>query len=196
MSTTRFISDLHFSHKNIIRYDDRPFGDADEMDRAMVELWNETVGKDDLTYILGDVSWAKPERTVELVSSLNGEKVLVRGNHDTDKLLVPELRRCFASVENYIDIATNGPERHIILSHYPIVFFDRCMRGAVHFYGHVHNSYQWDMTEQMRRMTGANNDGVEFRMYNVGCMMSYIDYTPRTLDEITIGYNNWRKDNV
>ena len=45
MSTTRFISDLHFSHKNIIRYDDRPFNDTDEMDRAMVELWNETVGK-------------------------------------------------------------------------------------------------------------------------------------------------------
>ena len=29
-------------------------------------------------------------------------------------------------------------------------------------------------------------------MYNVGCMLPYMDYTPRTLDEIIAGYNQWK----
>jgi hypothetical protein len=30
---------------------------------------------------------------------------------------------------------------------------------------------------------------IPMRMYNVGCMMEYMDYTPRTLEEIINGYN-------
>lgn len=57
-----YIADMHFGHKNVIRYDNRPFDSIEEMDKAMITLWNETVGDNDVVYILGDFSWYKEER--------------------------------------------------------------------------------------------------------------------------------------
>ena len=185
MSRTLFISDLHFSHANIIRYDERPFGSADEMDDAMVALWNETVNDADLVYVLGDISWARPDKTARIFGSLKGRKFLVRGNHDTDKLLTPEVRECFIGIERYVDTMVGN--RRVVLSHFPIMFFDRCLHGVVHLYGHVHNSCQWELTERFKRVSESFY-GREFQMYNVGCMMPYVDYIPRTLDEIETGY--------
>lgn len=54
-----YISDTHFGHKNVIRYDNRPFDSIEEMDEAMIQLWNETVNDADAVYILGDFSWYK-----------------------------------------------------------------------------------------------------------------------------------------
>ena len=48
-----YIADMHFGHKNVIRYDNRPFDSIEEMDKAMITLWNETVGDDDVVYIIG-----------------------------------------------------------------------------------------------------------------------------------------------
>ena len=35
ISLNLYISDLHFGHSNVIRFDHRPFADRDEMDRLM-----------------------------------------------------------------------------------------------------------------------------------------------------------------
>ena len=35
-----YTADLHFGHNNIIKYDSRPFKDADDMDHVLIELWN------------------------------------------------------------------------------------------------------------------------------------------------------------
>ena len=32
----RYISDLHFGHNNVIRFDRRPFENADDMDTKMI----------------------------------------------------------------------------------------------------------------------------------------------------------------
>ena len=74
-----YIADMHFGHKNIIRYDNRPFGSVEEMDKALIQLWNETVGSDDIVYILGDFSWYKEDKTAFILGCLKGHKVLVKG---------------------------------------------------------------------------------------------------------------------
>ena len=76
-------SDHHFGHEKIIGYCARPFANADAMNRAMVERWNDVVADGDEVWILGDLVLG--QLTVNLaahVSRLKGHKVLVPGNHD------------------------------------------------------------------------------------------------------------------
>ena len=72
-------SDTHFLHENIIKYCDRPFKDKEEMTEALITTWNEQVGDDDLVIHLGDVTFSKD---YDVLSLLNGKKILVLGNHD------------------------------------------------------------------------------------------------------------------
>ena len=52
--TVYFTADTHFSHKNILLYENRPYQSIEEMDNDLIEKWNKTVGKNDTVYHLGD----------------------------------------------------------------------------------------------------------------------------------------------
>lgn len=75
-------SDIHFGHRNIIEYCQRPFDDPDQMNAEIIERWNETVQPEDTVMVLGDVALGKIVDTLPLVMQLNGIKSLVPGNHD------------------------------------------------------------------------------------------------------------------
>ncbi len=75
-------ADLHFGHRNIIRYAQRPFADVAEMDEGLVARWNEVVADDDEVWVLGDVAMGPIGASLAQVSRLAGRKVLVAGNHD------------------------------------------------------------------------------------------------------------------
>lgn len=77
-----FTADLHLGHENIIRYCDRPFRDADEMNMELVRRWNEVVAPTDTVYVLGDFALGDIARTLAITTILMGRKVLVAGNHD------------------------------------------------------------------------------------------------------------------
>lgn len=77
-----FTSDLHLGHRNIIAHCDRPFTCLEAMHKAMVGLWNETVGPHDVVYILGDLHLGRFSDVAHLIPQLNGHKVLIPGNHD------------------------------------------------------------------------------------------------------------------
>ena len=90
---TWLISDTHFGHGNIIGHCARPFLDAAEMDRILVNNWNNTVSSEDTTFCLGDVVWSGRvpgpdalERTRSVMNQLNGRIVVIRGNHDPSGL--------------------------------------------------------------------------------------------------------------
>lgn len=80
--TTFFTADLHLGHENIIRYAGRPFPSADEMDDALVAMWNDIVGAGDDVWVLGDVAMGRIDRSLALVGLMAGTKRLVVGNHD------------------------------------------------------------------------------------------------------------------
>lgn len=80
--TRFFTADLHLGHRNIIEYCSRPFLDVDEMNAALVDRWNETVGDEDEVIVLGDVAMGRISETLPLVGRLRGRKVLLAGNHD------------------------------------------------------------------------------------------------------------------
>ena len=176
-----YIADTHFGHNNAIKYDNRPFKSVEEMDDAMIQLWNETVKDDDTVYILGDFSWYKEDKTASILQKLKGYKILIKGNHDR---VSPKVARCFSRVCDYAEVK-DGNER-VILSHYPIMFWNGMFRDTVHLYGHVHNTIQYEYCLNIGREL-RNLQNIPMRMFNVGCMMEYMNYIPRTLYEILSG---------
>lgn len=172
-----YISDLHIHHKNVIRFDNRPFADTDLMNAVLVNNWNERVTEDDHVYVLGDAFWKNEEESLKILKEIKGHLHLVRGNHDAVK---GRLRFQWESIEDYMEVNDNG--RFVILSHYPIPFYRNQHYGAVMLYGHVHNTREWELVEKWQKEVW--NVGIPSRLINVGCMMPYMKYTPRTLDEI------------
>lgn len=135
LSNIFLISDTHFGHANCLNFKRpdgsplRPFTDVTEMDEAMIKNWNDNVRPGDKIYHLGDVGFRNATYFDSIMSRLNGEKVLIKGNHDQHKLSV--YARHFKDVR-----ATHSLDK-IILSHVPIHYqsLDR-WRGNVH--GHLH----------------------------------------------------------
>ena len=172
-----YIADMHFGHRNVLRFDNRPFPSVEEMDEEIINRWNSRVQQDDTVYVLGDAFWKNEAESMRIFSALNGHKHLIRGNHDR---VHGSLGRQWESIEHYSEV--NDNERLVILCHYPIMFYKNARYGAVMLYGHVHNSREWEFTEKWKHELWASN--IPCRLINVGCMMPYMDYMPRTLDEI------------
>lgn len=183
-----YISDLHIGHENVIRFDKRPFVDLTEMHRAIVDRWNGAVAGNDTVYILGDFVWAKQSMWPFFVEPLAGKKVLIRGNHDP-KQFTKEVRRLFCDIRDYEEIDDEG--RHVILSHYPMPFHHYTfLDGCWMLYGHVHGTREYDLLRETRRNIKAScheKGDARGNFINVGCMMPWMDYTPRTLGEIIAG---------
>ena len=174
-----YIADWHYNYANILSYDNRPFKTVEEMDAALVERWNATVTSADTVYVLGDMFWGGETKAVPVLDSLNGKKILIKGNHDRCKNT--EFRKRFDQISGYLEI-TDG-DRHVVLCHYPMPCFKNHFHGWYHLYGHVHNSFEANMMEH-DRMLLEDLYCRKCNMFNVGAMMPWMDYTPRTLDEI------------
>lgn len=199
-----FISDLHFGHENCLDFDNRPFKTIEEHDNALIERWNNAVGYDDDVYLLGDVAFgASSSKVAEYVSMLNGNKHLIIGNHDGRYLKNNDFRKHFVEITHYKELFID--KRHsIVLSHYPHLSYRNLFRGWTHLYGHVHASFDWNMMERnkrlMKELYSKEKDRLPddvFDAYNVGAMLPYMNYTPRTLDEIRDGakeYFNFNSD--
>lgn len=135
MSKDFLIADLHFGHDKIIEYEDRPFINSYTMDRQLIKNWNRAVSKRDRVFVLGDISFHKDDSiTQKIISSLNGHKILVLGNHDKH------------STQFWLNMGFQEVSRRpiihnefIIMSHKPPEYQPK---GVPYFYiyGHVHSS--------------------------------------------------------
>ena len=126
-----FIADTHFSEENIMRYENRPFTNVENMNEELISNWNKLVGKEDEIYVLGDFGASGKEK--EILNRLNGIKYLVKGNHDTQS---NEYYRQAGFEEVYdCPIIVEG---FWILSHEPL-YINENMPYA-NLFGHVHNS--------------------------------------------------------
>ena len=179
-----YISDLHFGHGNIIKFDQRPFTTTEEMTHVLIRNWNLTVTNQDTVYILGDFCWGKEPDWIGILDKLNGNKVLIRGNHDLKNMSV-NLKSKFADIKDYKEIDDNG--RTVIMCHYPILAYKHSFDpNTFMLFGHVHNNTReshliTQFIKQIRQIRTENFDN-RGQLVNVGCMMPWMNYTPRTLD--------------
>ena len=137
MPAVFLVSDTHFGHAGVCRFthpDDasvklRPWDDPNEMDEEMIRRWNDRVRPTDKVYHLGDVVINR--KALKTLHRLNGDKVLIRGNHD----IFPdvEYREYFRELRAYH--VMNG----MILSHIPI-HPESLGRFGVNIHGHLHAS--------------------------------------------------------
>lgn len=183
LSKIFFTSDLHFGHENVIRFDGRPFATVEEMDAELIRRWNAKVGKGDLVYVLGDLIWKSRNGDAhQLIKSLNGQIILIKGNHDRF-LHNAQAKNALAAVKDYDDICVtleDGTVRRCILSHYFIPMYNGHRHQAIHLHGHSHTTDEADLERQIAK--ALNDRGFSNEIYNVGCM--YWNYEPVTLDEI------------
>ena len=174
-----YIADWHYGHSNIIHFDNRPFKTCEEMNSELIRRWNAIVKPGDSVYILGDMFWCKGGEAVQVLKQLSGNKYLIKGNHD--RCHDSAFMRSFASIKDYMEIEDSG--RQVVLSHYPIPCFKNHFYGWYHLYGHVHTSFEHNMMMHNRYLMEELYTK-QCKMYNVGAMLPYIKYTPRTLDSI------------
>jgi len=187
-----YISDFHLFHENAIKFDHRPFESVQEMHEVVLKNWNDRVTNSDFVYLLGDMSLrGKNEDLIAFVARLKGRKVLIRGNHDD----VSDYRyqQLFTEICDYKEIYDSvGKEKYgLVLSHYPIFSWKNMGRGKILLYGHTHESaedrFYQSCLKQMQENDCRHVYDKKLRACNVGCMFPYMNYTPRTLEEILEG---------
>jgi len=165
-----YTADTHYSHKNIIKYEDRPFKTTEEMDEYLIYKHNQKVKKEDNVYFIGDFAFADDIRVLHILNRLNGNKFLIWGNHDKNIKKSKILQSAFIWCRDYAVVYEK--ETPVILFHYPIQVWDRKHHGSIHLYGHVHSNKD-NHHPMINDLINAYNVGVDVR-----------NFEPVTLDEI------------
>ena len=134
MPSVFLTSDTHFGHLGVCKFTKsdgvtklRPWDTPEEMDEEMVKRWNEVVKPNDKVYHLGDVVINR--RALKTLHRLNGDKVLIKGNHDIFKLT--------DYTEHFRDIRGYHVMNGMILSHIPM-HEESLGRFGVNIHGHLH----------------------------------------------------------
>jgi len=111
-----FTSDTHFFHRNVIEYCQRPWANVQEMNAGLISNWNARVKPNERVYVLGDFCFGGNTRAREILSQLNGHKILIRGNHDqpAHKMIAAGFSEVY---ENERIELPNG--QSVLLSHFP-----------------------------------------------------------------------------
>jgi len=160
-SKTWFTSDLHFSHQSILYFHPKRREAAgitleelqadknkaiEKHDEWLINLWNNTVKKNDIVYILGDFCLGNKERAEKILQRLKGKKYLIRGNHDKS---CNGLERYFEWVGDIKEVKFTNNQYGFIdkdetfsveLCHFPIFSWNRRPHGSCHAHGHCHGN--------------------------------------------------------
>jgi calcineurin-like phosphoesterase family protein len=173
MPSVFLVSDTHFGHKGVCHFTRndgvtklRPFDTPEEMDEFMVEAWNAKVRPNDKVYHLGDVVINR--KALGIMRRLNGDKVLIRGNHDIFR--DDEYREHFRELRAYH--VMNG----MILSHIPI-HPESLGRFGVNIHGHTHAN-----RVMLSGFNGKTTDIVDVR-YHCVCV-EQTDFAPILFEDV------------
>ena len=166
-------SDIHFEHKNIIEYSNRPFSSVEEMNDKIINNWNNIVPHDGRVYFVGDFCLSRPESFKRIRNRLNGSICLIKGNHDK---INGEQAKLFEWVKDYHSDNYEDEDRtKIIMCHYAFRVWDKSHFGSVNFFGHSHGSLP-DLGNRQFDVGIDNNSNYE--PWNIGELMKIMMARP------------------
>lgn len=191
-----FTSDLHFGHANVIKFSNRPFKDLEHMTSQLIRNFNKTVPPDGLTYFVGDICFLGAEKNREIISQLNGTKVLIRGNHD---------RGIQSSYDSGFDVVLNSAtifigKQKVTISHCPLPntfrentenfkggktsenwhgenrYLDYIVpnEGQFHLHGHIHSPNSGASQRELGRQFDVGVDANNYRPVHISTIESWI----------------------
>jgi calcineurin-like phosphoesterase family protein len=132
---TFITSDLHFFHTNVIKYENRPFANVEEMNEGLLKNINDTVPKRDHLLILGDFAFSGGKKIQEMRDKIKCENVdLLLGNHDRSHSTKWWREKGFNEVYKYPIIL----DSFWIMSHEPLYMNDNM--PFVNIHGHTHGT--------------------------------------------------------
>lgn len=148
---TFFTSDTHFYHAKAASF--RGYASAEDMNEALIAKWNAKVRPGDTVYHLGDLSFASPKLTAQVVEKLRGRIHLIPGNHDKRLLsgagsaaltILLQLEQPLRDLK----ISDSQPDgtslvHRFVLCHFPLLSWNQAHYGAMHLHGHSHGQLKF-----------------------------------------------------
>lgn len=144
-----FTSDLHLGHRKMLEY--RGFQTLEEHDMHIIDTINRRApGSEHTLYVLGDLSFHKPDVTGALLSMIRAKVVLIKGNHDHRKAnkegaRLPgcvdiELSEFHHYLERTFTVEPEGPGQLICMFHFPMMHWHKQHYGSWQLHGHLHGN--------------------------------------------------------
>lgn len=186
-----FTSDLHFFHDRILEFHLKRkelFGeDIEKAKEKMILLWNSRVNKKDTVYILGDLSFGDVEQKRKLFQRLNGNKVLILGNHDK----IPDHLKCYFNHITQIKNITFKKSLYnflhrdleVIMCHFPLLTWEHMEKNSVMIHGHCHG-----------KIDKINKDAKVLRV-DVGLDSEFANYDLVSLEKLANYFKKIEDDN-
>ena len=178
---TYFIADTHFSHANVLYFHplrreaagitleelqaDRKSA-VKKHDEWLIDLWNQTVRREDMVYILGDFCLGNRDETEKILRQLRGKKFLIEGNHDKS---LHGLERYFEWTgqikeakfsNNQYDYISPEETFCVEMCHYPMLTWNRRPHGTCMVHGHTHGSIDNYNEESLELRVDVGFDGL------------------------------------
>lgn len=133
MKNIYIISDTHFGHWFANWFWNRPYRNLKDMNESMIKIWNDIIAKDDLAIIVGDFCAGNKSFLNYLMHSLNGEKILVKGNHDTKRRYKKLLDTGEIKIYDRLEFTHNN--KLVVFTHIPTLDIPE---NAINIHGHLH----------------------------------------------------------
>ena len=136
------------------------------MNNTIINNWNSIVKNNDTIYHLGDFCLSNDDEIKSIFNRLNGNKILIRGNHD---------RKPVKFYENIgFEVLTHAPivldEYKLMLSHVPLPDV-KIKDGYINLHGHIHNkkiSDDYPKNYSENKHINLSVDSTDFKPVSLG----------------------------
>jgi calcineurin-like phosphoesterase family protein len=147
-------ADLYLGYTNIIRRNNRPFMNVEEMNKLLLKNWNETVSSDDIVYFLGDISYGESAKNMDYwLKRLSGNIVFIKGDDDFSE-----------DIEFLLDyVMVEIGNKHFCLVHNPADAPENFDGWIIHAHNYSHDLQKHPFIDRERKTINISLEATEYR---------------------------------